>query len=83
MTLKIEQVSGKDGSRILLHGELRAEHLELISAEIERCQSRVTLDLDQVVLVDIDAVHFLKACESQNVEVLNCSNYIREWMAQL
>ena len=82
MTLKIERLSGKHGSRIRLHGELRSEHLDEIRAEIERGRQRVTLDLGEVDLVDIDAVRFLNACVAQGVEVVNCSRYIREWMSQ-
>jgi hypothetical protein len=40
------------------------------------------LDLDEVNLVDIDAVRFLNSCEAQGVEVVNCLPYTREWMFQ-
>jgi len=82
MTLRIEGFSGKRGTRIQLSGELRSEHLDAVRAEIERGNPRVTLDLDEVNLVDIDAVRFLNACEAQGVEVVNCLPYIREWMFQ-
>jgi len=82
MTLKIEGFSGNRGTRIRLSGELRSEQLDSVRAEIERGDPRVTLDLDEVDLVDIDAVRFLNACEAQDVEVVNCSPYIREWMFQ-
>ena len=82
MTLKIEGFSKKRGTRIHLSGELRSEHLGEVRAEIERGDPRVTLDLDEVNLVDIDAVRFLNACEAQGVEVVNCLPYIREWMFQ-
>jgi hypothetical protein len=82
MTLKIERSSGNHGTRIWLHGELRAEHLDELCAEIGRGQPRVTLDLDEVDLVDIDAVRFLNGCEAQAVELVNCSRYIQEWMSQ-
>ena len=82
MTLKIEPSSENHGTRIRLHGELRAEHLDELGAEIERSHPRVTLDLDEVDLVDIDAVRFLNNCEAQAVEVVNCSRYIQVWMSQ-
>ena len=82
MTLKIERFSGKGGTRIQLSGELRSEQLDDVHAEIERSDPRVVLDLEEVDLVDIDAVRFLNACEAQDVEVVNCSAYIREWMFQ-
>lgn len=82
MTLKIERFSMKGGTRIRLSGEFRSEHLAEVRAEIERCEPPVTLDLDEVDLVDVDAIRFLNACEGEGVEVLNCSFYIREWMFQ-
>lgn len=82
MTLKIERFSGERGTRIQLSGELRSEHLDDVRAEIKRSDSRVTLDLNEVDLVDIDAVRFLNACEAENVKVVNCAPYIREWMFQ-
>jgi anti-anti-sigma regulatory factor len=82
MTLKIEIFSRKRGTRIQLSGELRSEHLEDVRAEIKRSDPRVILDLDEVDLLDVDAVRFLNACEAQDVEVVNCSPYIREWMFQ-
>jgi hypothetical protein len=38
------------------------------------------LDLEEVDLVDVEAVRFLNACEAQGVSVLHSSPYIREWM---
>ena len=41
---------------------------------------RVTLDLEEVDGVDIDAVRFPNSCEAQGIGLVNCSLYIREWM---
>jgi hypothetical protein len=82
MTLKIEWFSMNGGTRIRLSGELRSEQLDDVRAEIEHGGLRVTLDLDEVDLVDVDAIRFLNACEAQEVELVNCSPYIREWMFQ-
>ena len=80
MTLKIERICGKRRTRIRLSGELRSEHLDQVTAEIERDGPRITLDLEEVDLVDVDAVRFLNACEAEGISVLRCSPYIREWM---
>jgi ABC-type transporter Mla MlaB component len=82
MTLKIERFPKKHGTRIRLSGELRCEQLTDVRTEIERDGQQVFLDLDEVDRVDIDAVRFLNSCEAQNIEVLNCAPYIREWMTQ-
>ena len=80
MTLKIEQISGKRRTRIRLSGQVRAEHLDQLNAEIERTGPRVALDLEEVDLVDIEGVRFLNGCLAQGISVLHCSPYIREWM---
>jgi hypothetical protein len=81
MTLKIECISGKRKPRIRLSGQLRSENLQQVKAEIERVGPRVTLDLEEVDLVDVDGVRFLNICESGGIAVLSCSSFIREWMA--
>ena len=80
MTLRIERTSSKPSTRIRLSGELRAEHLEQLRAEIERAGPRVALDLEELDLVDIEGVRFLNVCAAEGVSVLNCSRYISEWM---
>jgi len=80
MTLKMERFSMKRGTRIRLSGELRNEQLNNLQTEIECVGSQVTLDLDELNLVDVDAVRFLNACVAQGVKVVNSSLYIRKWM---
>ena len=80
MTLKIERISGKRGTRIRLSGELRSEQLDQVKAEIECGGLRVGLDLQELDLVDVEGVRFLNACEAADISVLRCSPYIREWM---
>jgi len=60
MTLKIERICGKRRTRIRLSGELRSEHLDQVTAEIERGGPRITLDLEEVDLVDVEGVRFSK-----------------------
>ena len=80
MTLKIQRVFGEGRTRILLSGQLRSGQLDQLKSEIERCSSPLALDLDEVDLVDIDAIRFLNECESGGIEVVDCSPYIKEWM---
>ena len=82
MTLKIKPIAGKRETRICLSGQLRSEHLDELRSEVERGGPRVTLDLEELDLVDIEGVRFLNACESAGVSILQCSPYIREWMLQ-
>jgi hypothetical protein len=79
MTLKIERISSKDGTRIRMSGELRSDQLDQVKAEIER-GATIAIDLEEVDLVDVESVRFLNARESEGISVLHCSPYIREWM---
>ena len=78
MTLRIDRV----GERVRLSGELRSEHLHQVKAEMDQCGSRTVLDLEEVDLVDVNAIHFLNSCEARGTIVLNASPYIRAWMRQ-
>ena len=80
MTLRIERISGGREARVRVSGQLRSEHLGELKAELERGESRVTLDLEEVDLVDVQGVRFLNECEAAGIPVLHCSTYIRAWM---
>ena len=80
MVLRIEKVS--DGRLMILHlsGRLQSEHVRELKAQIEGSTQRVVLNLDEVKLVDRDAVRFLGLCEANGVELSQCSRYIRDWI---
>lgn len=82
MTLKIKRIREKNGTRISLSGELRCSHLLDLRAEIEWVAQPITLDMDEVDVVDIDGIRLLNECQTQGIQVVNCSPYIREWMLQ-
>ena len=78
MALRIDRVKG----RVRLSGDFRSEHVHQVKAELDRCQSPVALDLEEVGLADVEAVRFLNSCEAAGVSVLNGSAFIRTWMSQ-
>src|SRR5260221_10765472 len=78
MTLRIDRVQ----ERVRLSGEFRSEHVHQVKAELDRCQSPVALDLEEVGLVDVEAIRFLNSCDAAGVSVLHGSAYIRTWMSQ-
>ena len=64
-----------------LIGRLKAENLtELRAALAAESSGSTVLDLADVVLVDRDAVGFLRACERDGIVLLNCPQYIRTWI---
>jgi hypothetical protein len=40
----------------------------------------MVLDLAKVDLVDLQSVRFLRDCQDQKIELLNCAPYILEWI---
>ena len=82
MTLKIKRIIGKRETRVYLSGQLRSEHLDQVKSEVERVGPRVTLELEELDLVDVEGVRFLNACQSAGVSIRHCSPYIKEGMLQ-
>ena len=82
MTLRIENHSDGHGTTIRLIGRMRAEHLPELEKQIRESESKIVLDLEEVNLVDVEAVRFLGRCEAQGVTLLNCSPYIRDWIGR-
>ena len=82
VTLKIEKYSDRDRTTIRLIGRMQAEHLNEVENQIEESGGNVTLDLEEVTLVDIEVVRFLGGCEARGIHVLNCSPYITDWISK-
>ena len=81
MILRIERTRDSHKVRLRLSGEFRSHHLDQVRAEISRGEPTL-LDLEQVDLVDIEAIRFLNAREDEGISVLLCSPYIQEWMSR-
>ena len=64
-------------------GRLEADSLRELSAllALESSARAVTLELKDLVLVDRDAVGFLRTCVAKGIELRNCPRYIQTWMA--
>ena len=82
MTLRIESVSDEHGTRIRLIGRMQAQHVEELQAQIGASGARrVVLDLEELSLVDIDAVRFLGTCQAGGINLVHCPPYIHDWIA--
>jgi anti-anti-sigma regulatory factor len=82
--LKITR-AGNGEAVIKLSGRLNAENLgelETLVSEEANVRRRIVLDLKDLILVDQDAVSFLKRCEADNITLKNCPAYIREWITR-
>jgi hypothetical protein len=78
--LKIEKVSTRGKTTIRLIGHFQSEHIEDLKKQLQGDGPLWVLDLEELTLVDVEVVGFLRACEAEGVAILHCSPYIREWM---
>ena len=60
------------------------EHVAELGAMIESEAEGggIVFDLKDVTLVGQDAITFLERCEAENITLLNCAPYIREWITR-
>lgn len=79
MVLKIDRSEDRKRLILQLSGRMQSEHLEQLKNEIKG-NAEVVLDLQEVKLVDRDAVRFLAVCEENGAKLRNCSAYIRDWI---
>ena len=80
MTFKIQKDSNGRSTTIRLIGRIQSEQLGELKAETADLGSKVTLDLSEVNLVDVEVIYFLSDCEEKGIEVIHCSPYIKEWI---
>jgi hypothetical protein len=80
--LKIRRCEDHGFATFALSGRIEEMHLfelqGLLDAEAE--VTGITLDLEEIRLVDRQAVRFLAACESRGIRLKNCPSYVREWI---
>ena len=81
MTLRIERYTDRGSTILRLIGRMQAEHVGEVERQIEE-SGTVTLDLEEVTLVDVPVVRFLGTCEIRGISILNCSPYITDWIAK-
>jgi len=81
--LKIRRSSAGEAV-FTLSGRMNAENIgELESLlESEMAGRRVALDLEDLTLVDREAVRFLAGREAEGTVLKNCPRYIREWIVR-
>ncbi len=82
MTLRIEKDSNGQRTTIRLIGRMRRERIEELKAQIKAGGASVTLDLNEVSLVDLDVIGFLATCQTEGISLVHCSRYISDWIAK-
>jgi anti-anti-sigma regulatory factor len=79
--LKIECTSQAGRITVRLIGCVRSEHLDEITKQMRNGGATVSLDLEEVTVVDVQVIRFLGARETEGIELLHCPPYIREWIS--
>lgn len=82
LTLRIDRTVEATGSVLRLSGRLRTENLRDLEEEVAAGTWPAALDLDQVTLVDVEAVRLLESLERRGIELRSCAPYIRAWIAR-
>jgi hypothetical protein len=80
LPLKIETESRGRKTTIRLIGHFQSEHVEELARQLQRHGPQVVLDLKELTLIDVFVVRFLGFRELDGAKIVNCSQYIREWI---
>jgi len=82
--LKIQRSEDKGCANFAISGRIEEKQVselkELLAAEPDGVE--VTLDLEEVKLVDREAISFLATCEARGIKLKDCPSYIRKWIQQ-
>jgi len=67
---------------LTLSGQIDEKDLPELKALIplDAHHKDITLDLEEVRLVDREAVGYLAACEASGIALKNCPAYVRKWL---
>ena len=82
MTLRIEKDSDGQTTTLRLIGRMRREHIEELKTQIKAGGPSVTLDLNDISLVDLDVIRFLATCQTEGIPLVHCSRYISNWITK-
>ena len=82
MPFRIETAARGKFTVFILSGGIEARAINELRrlCEGETDLRDIVFDLQDVSVVDRDAVRFLVGCEADGVKLENCTPYIREWM---
>jgi hypothetical protein len=80
--LKIRRFDDNGVALFALSGRIEHNHVRELKTLFgtEPGLRTVTLDLEEVTLVDREVVRFLAVCEAGGIKLENCPSYIREWI---
>ena len=78
--LRIEKHPERGNTKLALSGRIQSSDIDFIRSAMGDGKERNVLDLSEVTLVDLGVVRFLIRCEDEGIELVQCPNYVREWI---
>jgi hypothetical protein len=82
VTFRITQAFDGQKTTLKISGRIRSRDVQEIENQIKVDHDAFTFDLQEVTIVDMEAVRFLGFCELRGVELVNCAQYIRDWISR-
>jgi len=83
MCCRIDRIFTDENIVVLtITGRVREEHIETLRGLLEQEVVPPVLDLQNVMLVDREAVKFLALIEARGCQLRNCPLYVREWVTR-
>jgi hypothetical protein len=82
VVLKIRRSEVGGRAILTLSGQIDEKDLPELQGLIplDAHHKNLTLDLEEVRLVDREAIGYLAACEAVGIELKNCPAYVRKWI---
>jgi len=82
--LKIQHSADEAGVIFTLSGRIQWDNVAELQRlfALEAAGRLLVLDLQEVKLVDRDAVQFLARCEADGMTLAHCPAYIRRWIVR-
>jgi len=79
--LRIQRSSNR-GVVLSLSGHIEIEDVAELQRllSLEAADQAIALDLQDITLVDRDALKFLAECQAEKITLENCPAYIRDWI---
>ena len=81
MTCRIDRLSIEHGVVLRISGRIAGEELEVVRGALKE-RNVVALDLEEVELVDREAVKLLALSAANGIELRRCPAFIREWVTR-
>jgi hypothetical protein len=82
--LRVQRFEDEKLATFALSGRIEEQHVDGLQELFgtEGVIADISFDLEEVRLVDREAVRFLANCEARGIRLRNCPSYIREWIEQ-